>query len=209
MLKTDSLPTRQEETNNKLSAELRTLFIAGVLMLVACLAGFLALVYAGPNEQARNSELVTPDGSTVGFAAIVGPDLAVADGAAPNRVQIRLPERKMIDATKVRSETFTGQVSLSLFRTSEQFPDTDVPALGSEPNGALHAVTPTGPWTGSAQGDPKNGPIHLEPETGLSPGMAIYQDQLLVGVAAESGGHLVLVPVRELTAKFKEISKGE
>ncbi|HEX4771758.1 MAG TPA: hypothetical protein VH351_13045 [Bryobacteraceae bacterium] len=209
MLKTDSLPSRQEETNNKLSAELRTLFITGILMLAVSLAGFLALVYAGPNEQARNSELVSPDGSTVGFAAIVGPDLAIADGGAPDRVQIRLPERKMVDATKVRSETFTGQVSLALFRASQQFPDTDVPPLGSEATGTLHAVTPTGPWTGSAQADQKNGPIRLQPESGLSPGMAIFQEQLLIGVAAESGGHLVLVPIRELTAKFKEISKGE
>src|SRR3954454_643482 len=133
MLKTDSLPSRQEETNDKLSGELRTLSIAGVLMLVAGVAGFLALLYAGPNDQPHASELISPDGSAVGVVAFVGPDLAVADGAAADRVQIKLPERKKIDAVKVRSETFTGNASLSLFRVSEQFPDVDVPALGSEP----------------------------------------------------------------------------
>lgn len=207
MLKTDCLPSRQEETNNKLSAELRTLLIAGVTMLLVCVAGFCALIYGGPEAQARNAEVLTSDGNVIGVASIVGPDLAIADGSVPGRVQIRLPERKTLDATKVRSETFYAGASLALLRAGEQFPDADVPALGSEPSGSLHGLTQTGDrWAGVTTGDPKAGPLHLDPEAGLTPGTPIYQDQLLVGVAAQAGGHLILVPVRELTAKFKEIS---
>ncbi|MEO8660691.1 MAG: hypothetical protein ABI693_19630 [Bryobacteraceae bacterium] len=210
MLKTYSLPAAQEASNGELNRQTRNLGLWLALLLVAAIGGPVALYLTGGGSGQGDNQVASADGTLLGFAVVVSPNLALTDAAVPERVVINMSDHSKREAQRVRTERFEEGVNFSLLRADTPFSGAQLPALGNAEVGqSARAASGSGTWTGSLKEKTGSPYLELEPAMTLGPGLPVYQNQTLVGITAQTPAGTVLVPTRHLLTKFKELSAGQ
>ena len=91
MLKTEPLPAEQQLRNAALNRDLSKLGIATLLLFLATAGGLTALAFLGPKNSTGDAQVSTPDGTLLGVAIIVGPNLVLTDADVPGASQLIIP----------------------------------------------------------------------------------------------------------------------
>src|SRR4051812_31286846 len=117
MLKTECLPAEQQLTNAALNRDLSKLGIATLLLFLLSAGGLCALAFLGPKTSAGDAQVATPDGTILGVAIIVGPNLVLTDADVPGAAQLVHPGAPANPLQKIRAEKFEDNVTFTLLRT--------------------------------------------------------------------------------------------
>lgn len=208
MLKTEPLPFEQQLRNASLNRDLSKLGIATLLLFLLTAGGLTALAFLGPKNSAGDAQVATPDGTILGVAIIVGPNLVLTDADVPGSAQLIAPGSSPNPLQKIRSEKFEDNVTFTLLRTER--PMKDIPPMGTvDPNTAAKVSVASGKWDGSLKTRPNSPYYDFDPSLPLGPGLPVQQNQTLAAVSAQAGGNVVAVPLKHLMTKFKELAAGQ
>ncbi|HEY3738223.1 MAG TPA: hypothetical protein VGL53_00190 [Bryobacteraceae bacterium] len=210
MLKTECLPAEQQYRNAALNRDLSKLGIATLLLFLVAAGGLTALAFLWPNNATGDSEVATPDGTILGVAIIVGPNLVLTDADVTGAAQLLSPGVPANPLTKIRSEKFEENVSFTLLRTDRPIGAKDILPIGTvDPAVQAHVQVASGVWDGNLKARPSGPYFDFDPSLPLGPGLPVQQNHTLAAVSAQTGGNVVAVPLKHLMTKFKELSAGQ
>ena len=210
MLKTECLPAEQQLRNAALNRDLSKLGIATLLLFLLSAGGLGALAFLGPKGGGADAQVATPDGTILGVAIIVGPNLVLTDADVPGAAQLVSQGSPSNPLQKIRTEKFEDNVSFTLLRTERPIATKEILPVGSaDPSVSAHVATASGVWDGSLKARPSGPYLEFDPSLPLGPGLPVQQNHTLAAVSAQAGGTVVAVPMRHLLTKFKELSTGQ
>jgi len=210
MLKTECLPAEQQFRNAQLNRDLSKLGIATLLLFLLSAGGLCALAFLGPKNSLGDYQVATPDGTILGVAVIVGPNLILTDADVPGASQLIHPGTQANPLTKIRLEKFEDNVSFTLLRCERPIDSKEILPIGTvDPAASARVQVASGTWDGSLKARAAGPYFDFEPSLPLGPGLPVQQNHTLAAVSAQAGGNLVAVPLKHLMTKFKEISTGQ
>ena len=123
MLKTECLPAEQQLRNAALNRDLSKLGIATLLLFLLTAGGLTALAFLGPKNSTGDAQVATPDGTILGVAIIVGPNLVLTDADVPGAAQLVIPGTSPSPLQKIRTEKFEENVAFTLLRSERPIKD--------------------------------------------------------------------------------------
>ena len=210
MLKTEPLPAEQQLSNASLNRDLSKLGLATLLLFLLSAGGLTALAFLGPNHASGDAQVSTPDGTLLGVAIVVGPNLVLTDADVPGASQLVFPGQAAVPLTKIRSEKFEDNVAFTLLRTEKPLDTKEMLPIGAV-DAAVQAkvVAASGTWDGSLKAKTSSPYFDFEPSLPLGPGLPVQQNHTLAAVSAQAGGTVVAVPLKHIMTKFKELSSGQ
>jgi len=210
MLKTECLPAEQQLTNAALNRDLSKLGIATLLLFLLTAGGLATLAFIGPKNTTGDAQVATPDGTILGVAIIVGPNLVLTDAEVPGAAQLVMPGATANPLQKIRSEKFENNVSFTLLRTDRPIAAKEILPIGSlDPGVSARVQVASGTWDGSLKARTSGPYFDFDPSLPLGPGLPVQQNHTLAAVSAQAGGNVVAVPLKHLMTKFKELSAGQ
>ena len=210
MLKTEPLPAEQQLRNAALNRDLSKLGIATLLLFLATAGGLTALAFLGPKNSTGDAQVSTPDGTLLGVAIIVGPNLVLTDADVPGASQLIIPGLAANPLTKIRAEKFEDNVAFTLLRTEKPVDSKDILPIGAlDPTVQAKVAVASGTWDGSVKAKPNSPYYDFDPSLPLGPGLPVQQNRTLAAVSSQAGGTVVAVPLKHIMTKFKELSAGQ
>lgn len=208
MLKTEPLPAEQQLRNAALNRDLSKLGIATLLLFLLSAGGLTALAFLGPKNSTGDAQVATPDGTILGVAIVVGPNLILTDADVPGAAQLVSPGTSPNPLQKIRTEKFEDNVSFTLLRAER--PIKEISPIGAiDPAVAARVAVASGKWEGNVKARANSPYYDFDPSLPLGPGLPVQQSQTLAAVSAQAGGTVVAVPLKHLMTKFKELSAGQ
>ena len=210
MLKTEPLPAEQQLRNAALNRDLSKLGIATLLLFLLAAGGLTALAFLGPKNSTGDAQVATPDGTILGVAIIVGPNLILTDADVPGAAQLVIPGTSPNPLQKIRAEKFEDNVAFTLLRSEHPINTKEILPIGTiDPAVAARVAVASGKWEGSVKTRANSPYYDFDPSLPLGPGLPVQQSQTLAAVSAQAGGSVVAVPLKHLMTKFKELSAGQ
>ena len=210
MLKTEPLPAEQQLSNASLNRDLSKLGLATLLLFLLSAGGLTALAFLGPKNSTGDAQVSTPDGTLLGVAIIVGPNLVLTDADVPGASQLVFPGQAATPLTKIRSEKFEDNVAFTLLRTEKPLDTRDMLPIGAlDPGVQAKVAVASGTWDGSLKAKSNSPYFDFDPTLSLGPGLPVQQNRTLAAVSAQAGGTVVAVPLKHIMTKFKELSSGQ
>lgn len=210
MLKTECLPAEQQLRNAALNRDLSKLGIATLLLFLVSAGGLGALAFLGPKNSSGDAQVATPDGTILGVAIIVGPNLVLTDADVPGAAHLVSAGTPASPLQKIRTEKFEDNVSFTLLRSERPITAKEILPMGSiDPAVSARVAVASGTWDGSLKAR-STGPYYdFDPSLPLGPGLPVQQNHTLAAVSAQAGGSVVAVPLKHIMTKFKELSAGQ
>jgi hypothetical protein len=210
MLKTECLPAEQQRRNAALNRDLSKLGIATLLLFLLSAGGLGALAFLGPKNSTGDYQVATPDGTILGVAIVVGPNLVLTDAEVSGAAQLVSPSTSSNPLQKIRAEKFEEGVSFTLLRTERPIASKEILPIGSiDSSAAAHVQVASGNWDGSLKARASGPCFDFDPSLQLGPGLPVQQNHTLAAVSAQAGGSVIAVPLKHLMTKFKELSSGQ
>lgn len=141
----------------------------------------------------------------LGYAVFLAPQFAITDADILSHVRITSGSHSALHGEKVRSETFQGNLKLSLIRTDRAALQEELAPLGA-PDASLPVSVPgVANWEGSLKARAGSPYYSIEPAPETGPGSPVKQRDSLVGITAQVNSEIVLVPVQYIMTKFPEL----
>ena len=210
MLKTECLPAEQQYRNAQLNRDLSKLGIAILVLFLLSAGGLCALAFLGPKNAAGDAQVATPDGTILGVAIIVGPNLVLTDADVPGAAQLISQGVPANPLQKIRTEKFEDNVAFTLLRSEHPIASKEILPMGSvDPAAPAHVQVASGIWDGNLKARGSGPYFEFDPSLPLGPGLPVQQNHTLAAVSAQAGGNVVAVPLKHLMTKFKELSTGQ
>jgi hypothetical protein len=210
MLKTECLPAEQQLRNAQLNRDLSKLGIATLLLFLLSAGGLCALAFLGPKNSAGDLQVATADGTILGVAIVVGPNLVLTDADVPGAAQLIRPGGGANPLQKIRSEKFEDNVMFTLLRTERPIDTKEILPIGALDSAqAARVQVASGTWDGNLKARASGPYFDFDPSLPLGPGLPVQQNRTLAAVSAQAGGSVVAVPLKHLMTKFKEIASGQ
>ena len=210
MLKTEPLPAEQQLRNAALNRDLSKLGLSILLLFLLTAGGLTALAFLGPKNSTGDAQVTTPDGTVLGVAIIVGPNLVLTDAEVPGAAQLVFPGQSPSPLTKLRSEKFEDNVAFTLLRSEKPIDTKEILPIGAvDPAAQARVAVASGTWDGSLKAKLNSPYFEFDPSLPLGPGLPVQQNKTLAAISAQAGGNVVAVPLKHLMTKFKELSTGQ
>ena len=211
MLKIEPLPAEQHDRNSGLNRDLSKLGIATLLLFLLSAGGLTALAFLGPKAGGGDSQVAGPEGSPLGVAIIVGPNLVLTDAEVPGAAQLISQGVPANPLQKIRTEKFEDNVSFTLLRSERPIDTKNMLPIGViDPGTAAHVTLASGVWDGNLKARPTGPYFDFDPSISVDAlGLPVQQNKTLAAVSAQSKGTVVAVPMKHIMTKFKELSAGQ
>ena len=147
MLKTECLPAEQQLRNAALNRDLSKLGIATLLLFLISAGGLTTLAFLGPKNSTGDMQVATPDGTILGVAIIVGPNLVLTDADVPGAAQLVSPGASPNPLQKIRSEKLEDSVTFTLLRSEHPISAKEILPMGSiDPAVSARVAVASGTW---------------------------------------------------------------
>ena len=212
MYRTDPIPYLQDKRNAIFNRRLGFLLVFCILVLVGSPALLLGLYFRGDRQPAEHvARIIGPDGSTViGPAVLVSLQSVLTAVAVPDGSQVSLQETDRLPASKVRKDNVTPGTELTLLKLTA--PSTDTPNVSAAASGMkVYAVSLHDRWEGTLVQTAGQTWFEPQPAATIGPGAPVYsvEDRSLIGITAQTSSGLVVISMKEILQKFREIQSGQ
>jgi hypothetical protein len=200
------LPAEQARRDDRAAEKLRRVGYV-LLFLVFATVALGAKIYLWPPAVPPGPQVLSEDGRTVyGDAILVRPDLVLCLGRTAEKAQLVSTEER-ISATKLSTASIDESTEMTLLRLdSPSSVPPLVPAVGDK-NDRVTGSAGGQEWRGVITAV-ESGEYDVDPSLSLPVGAAVVRQSdstALIGVTGQTKREMMIVPAKDVFAKFPEL----